>query len=379
MAQLVPDIKKKVQDDRIGKHLYSVAKHIGCTYLASKQSTLATYGGKINDNGLESSNGICGGLVLEWARQSYADGTPHYPTFSSIESQRSQSTQHDLKDTHLTLHGHHRNQLIADMDLEKYIDDLDESNIYYISTHNGQNGGGHAYGIRKNSANNIEIFDPNYGYFFFRDSKTASTWLATLFQLYQATNFPCKRITTYTYRPVDKTTRLENNIFPDKRLADYNVIKGQKENYYNKMLVEFETQVHYIRKLSKNGYSVKAIDIIMSAIRHYSKLLNEKEYTDIVSMLESAENNDFKCNTIFTMLQSELNKVFNEDAVYFTRKISATIKIVKNEKNNAAPVDAGKMELLNKAIIIQAEITKKIAALSQMIYEAKSSRHLIQS
>ena len=318
VSKLVPDYKKLIMVS--SDEIYNFAKALGGVYLRFGQNSLPTVAG--HDDGKKAEvDGVCGGMVLEWAQQSVAKGTPNYPITSNLLVLKRQRDQQKERAQQYNIVG--KKTSVCHLNLIEKLKTLQDHLPHYVVISNANVRGSHALGIRKQK-NYVEIMDPNYGNFFFRDVESAGIWLAVLLQRYRIIyHFPAEKILFYHYR-ADCLPIMENQFISMKNL-DAAVIQSHSDKGNIRLLQLFKTHISNIIYQSNDVF----YDFI-SAIKHFFYCLTTKDSQDLRELITCLENNgeyqdlfnNFISQADFNALKTKLAK--KTDAEF--QQIKATFK-----------------------------------------------------
>jgi len=337
--------------DRADPHLIKLAKALGGVCIAISQSELPTAGAELDQQGSDKrSGGICAGLVMSWAEQSYQNGTPYYPITSNIVVLNSFENQHFLKEDVYTVE---KVDKVNQIDLFQHLATLEENCPYYIAIRD--NAVGHAIGIRK-QAQYIEIYDPNYGHVFLRETNEAATWLNALFQYYQSTKFPCDDIVFFRYKNKGDDYIIPESKFPTEFMINEvtyfphtevgNAVLIEKFKHHQRVLCLYAEETNI--EISKKN------TILLSALKNMIRYLSVDDLKILLTILGSCKNNQNYPARIKQLLHS---------SVYDNLRGNAELEDVMTElQQNIAARDA---VLTDKQVIIN-----RIKA-----YEQASIRH----
>ena len=277
MTQLTPKFVYNPSD----KLIYSLCAALGGVSIKIGQDMLPTAGVVESDlKKIDNTGGICGGMVLEWIDESVRFGTCRYPVTSTQEVLRKQDTQNHYKSKYFKADSDF--QLFETINFESKFNLLVE-NIPYLIIILGKTGG-HGLGIRKHR-DHIEIFDPNYGYFFFREIKNAATWMSILFQHLYSVNFPCENILFLKFQNEDLKV-IPESTYPTSAMLDQVSVEPYSQLGYQKLIEYFRKHLNSLLRGNKD----KVIELILKALLTLNQHLYEADSHRLVNFVNSLIN-----------------------------------------------------------------------------------------
>jgi uncharacterized protein YoxC len=339
------------------KNLYSLCSALGGFSIKLGQGMLPTGGFNEESSPTSGSNaklvtkiefeGICCGMVLEWGRQSVLYGTCLYPISSTCEVLNKQQDQKKINAT--TYFKDPQVYLFAEIDFVEQFHGIAD-NVPYLVIMN-EKASSHAIGIRKHK-NHLEIFDPNYGYFFFRDIKSAATWISLLFQQYAASNFPCANITFSMYDAWN-INNIPESKFPTATMLEQSCIQPYTEDGYKQLITGFK--LHLIQMIDTDD-TKKLIDLSLKAIMSINQHLCKVDSQRLVNIVTSLINPDqqasdedrrfiFKNKKLYLKLK-EAVKTNNNEATM--KVLKETIQKLENTYLRSLPINQEVLATINK-------------------------------
>lgn len=190
--------------------VYRLCTILGGVYIRVKQSFDPFMGGTIDDAGtFTPSEGICSGLVTQWAQECIEHGTPQYPNLGIDAVIQQQDDQGNiLRDKAAPV-----SEAYA-VDVESVITILSsiaptDYQPHYIAII--EEDSGHALGIRRRADGTVEFYDPNYGYFFFNNDQAMGQWLDLFLNTYYKNSFCNKELVLMRFKDPAKVL---DNYYP---------------------------------------------------------------------------------------------------------------------------------------------------------------------
>ncbi|OGT35361.1 MAG: hypothetical protein A3F11_01820 [Gammaproteobacteria bacterium RIFCSPHIGHO2_12_FULL_37_14] len=339
-SKLVPTNYKKLVLNSINE-IYDLAEALGGIYLRLGQNSLPTVSG--HDDGKQSvADGACGGIVLEWAEQSDQQGTPTYPITSNLSVLGRQHNQKlELSKNYKPIP--YSTISVSELDLVNTLGSL-KTNVSHYVVIGDTCALTHALGIKKHKRF-VEIVDPNYGNFFFRDIETAGIWLAILLQRYKISKFPSENI-VFLQRHTDGLSIIENRFISNKMLEDVE-IEFNSEAGYQKLLDHLHHHIAHIIQLSQPD---KLFYHLIEALKYFHYCLMPEDNNQLNKFI-----NDIVGNQSYDSVACE--KFITKD--YFHQLQALLTKQPEMEQNN-----------IKASLIKITQQTSSRTLLSPAVYEA---------
>ena len=284
MSEAVPDFRYT----KLSKNLYSLCHALGGLSIKIGQSMLPTSGleeftatveGEAEKKEVKDTGGICAGMHHQWVSECVESGTPGYPVASTMAVMHKQ--KHQLKLLTTDYLWENETEKFATFNARDKFERMVVNAPYAVSLLQ-KKGGGHAVGIRKHQ-HYIELFDPNFGYFFFKDVQSAGSWFSLLLQSYSSIDFPCEEIFFSMYaakRPAD----IPVSVFPTREMIEKNVLTPDTEVGYKQIMAGFASHLALISRKASNE---KLVDLVLRAITSLHPWFEKKEREHLVDLLLS--------------------------------------------------------------------------------------------
>lgn len=398
MIKYIPD-ESTLDTFSNGYRLYTQARALGGFYIQISQSILPACGAEEKEDAstkekeVEASNGICGGMVLQWAEESVTNGTPHYPITSSLDVLDRQIHQHgNYERKFVNLATDLKSKDISDFNTE-FLACLAPNVPHYIVTATEDGRSSHAIGVRQHE-NHVEIFDPNHGYFFFRDNAAAAAWFATLIQDYQVGNFPSDVISVYAY-DIDPDA-VPKSSFPEVGLIQDASITPYTDSGYKKLTTSLRKHIDHIISSTRDDQTNKkpfqfVYEWVCHAINQHAEFLKKedrKKLANTLSALSALYDYDESIAVESVLPKSLYDELINQIAILHIdeqqdcrnalQACAATLNDYVPDKKQT-PESAKLIEDVKKtvetaqanAMDMQREITKLEEAIEKEIDESK--------
>lgn len=372
MRDLVPTINLSDAETWTDEHLYSFAEALGGTYIRINQSMLPVMGGVKVGDALTPSRGNCGGISLNWNEESVNNGTPKYPITSSVDVITDQDKFWEtIKRKYTDIIPIKTRQKVNDTNMVDIIQNLEFNHPHAIYIANDPTTTAHALGVRKHR-HCIEIMDPNFGYFFFRDSILAGTWLAMLLQQYQYTKFPADIISIHKHNGREDGTPIPESQFPDSELMNAAVVIPFTENGYDRLKNLFRNHLYYIVQCDTTETK---FDLIVSAMTYASLNFTHSDNQLFLVCLESLLD-PLKSHIADSMDQfipfttyQDVKTLINDNKFNEKIKFAALIDKIKKQNAKNKPIPSSLTLIVEKSKELNRKILPSIKIISNRIRE----------
>lgn len=336
--------------------LSSLCKSLGGIFIAIGQRSLPTAGAESDwDGNIEPSTGICAGMVIDWSKQVVENGTPHYPITSNIDVQICQEAQQKIITAHYIAKG---TSPTTTIDTANKLKLLERNYPYFISITNENKTEGHAIGIRKQS-NFIEIFDPNYGYFFFSSIESASCWLNAVLRNYQSCGFPCDTIEFFRH----KSTAASESSFPSNYMLNSVAFLPHTKNGRIELI---QTYNKHIEALIVNSSEEKVTPILLTAFSDMFSLLSFEDGEHIIKIIKACKENTPYNDDEMALLKA---KIYSSDV--FRKNIDVIMDSIEKLHTNRKAIPSDIRDAIQTVNLSSERLLSKINTLTAHLITAR--------
>lgn len=328
-----------------------------------------------SENSYESSNGECAGMQHAWVEEILKHGTPHYPIAANMTALQHQQRKRENIEKNYTQQGDGFNFEEADA---KLILNQVEHNFPHLIVLFKPGGGGHAIGARRHP-NFIEIFDPNFGYYFFSDESKAVVWFNVLLQLYHATDFPCDEIGILKYTTVDPND-IKPSSYPSKTELARVAFTPYGEEGYRALINGLQSHIHEVIRYAKKE---KLLMILLKSFTDFAACAYEAEKQQLKTVLEALQGDSKQLDEQLITAYFKTSKLYKKVRDAFRDKTDGHANQLVNlmakldeqkSQNESMPRDM--LDLINKISAAKKEYQLRLMDLAAQKREAEAAREM---
>lgn len=342
--------------------LYGYCQAFGGMSVQIGQSHLPNIGIYIRDGKVQESEGICAGLQHEWAEESVQLGTPRYPITGAMQVLQKHSRQKVWKQEQYIWPIQASSQFNCDIYL--HFNEM-MLNVPYLVAITGD--GGHAIGVRKHE-HSIEIYDPNFGYFFLPTVAAAADMFTLIMNAYHANNINFSRISMAAYGAFDEGYVIPPNTFVSEKTMHECMNQSLSQPGYDKLVTQLRRQLVLMIKYTDEPTRIKTI---MHHIMTVAKYLHQQELDELKALLQTALERRLPRD------EEQVKKYLSSDAIY-----QSFVKSITKQDNQLLQDTLDYLQLVVPRVGLSAEaeqcmtqIQNAFALCMRQAYEYSAEMH----
>lgn len=234
---------------------------------------------------IQSSLGECAGIQHKWASEVVANGTARYPIAISMDVSCYQDNQSVIQKNQYSVV---KTQALQDVNVLMMLEKLQAGVPHLLALRNDERNAGHALGLRRHP-DCVEIVDPNFGYFFFRDTTKAAVWLNAVLQMYHSIDFPCSQLELAAYSAMSAEDIIKPSKFPTQREIEKDFAKPHTTHGYQAMVKALQQQ---FINLFKQASDEKLAGVMIKSFDAFIDCVGDQEIQELKLIIESFIDED---------------------------------------------------------------------------------------